>query len=309
MSIVTAGAASGLLASCGVLLIVAGLPMRRRATLEDRVVPYLADAPRLSRLIAARNARDQAAVPAFLRPFVDGATVRLNRVFGGAAPLRKRLLRAGRSPDVSSFRARQLVWGAVGGAAGAAFGVMQAWRLGATWAPVGLTVCGICLGVVGADLMLSREITRRESRMLAEFPTVAELLALSVSAGEGTAGALERVTKLSSGELAVELRACLVEANAGANLPAALQGLADRTGIPSLARFVDGVVVALERGTPLADVLRAQAQDVREEGRRSVMEIAGRKEIAMMVPVVFLVLPVTVLFAVYPGIALLNIRL
>ncbi|HYN30253.1 MAG TPA: hypothetical protein VES95_10355 [Dermatophilaceae bacterium] len=32
-----------------------------------------------------------------------------------------------------------------------------------------------------------------------------------------------------------------------------------------------------------------------------VMEEGGRKEILMMVPVVSLILPVTVLFAVYPG--------
>ena len=37
------------------------------------------------------------------------------------------------------------------------------------------------------------------------------------------------------------------------------------------------------------------------------MEQGGRKEIAMMVPVVFLVLPVTVLFAIYPGVAFLRL--
>jgi tight adherence protein C len=74
-----------------------------------------------------------------------------------------------------------------------------------------------------------------------------------------------------------------------------------------LARFVDGMVIAVERGTPLADVLRAQAQDVRESSRRAIMEAGGRKEIGMMVPVVFLILPITVLFAVYPGFALLRL--
>jgi tight adherence protein C len=68
-----------------------------------------------------------------------------------------------------------------------------------------------------------------------------------------------------------------------------------------LARFVDGVAIAVERGTPLAEVLRAQAVDVREAGKRSLLEAGGRKEIAMMVPVVFLVLPITVLFALFPG--------
>ena len=76
--------------------------------------------------------------------------------------------------------------------------------------------------------------------------------------------------------------------------------------VSRLSRFVDGMVIAVERGTPLADVLRAQAQDVREGGRRAVMEAGGKKEIAMMVPVVFLVLPITVLFAVFPGFAFLR---
>ena len=69
------------------------------------------------------------------------------------------------------------------------------------------------------------------------------------------------------------------------------------------------MVIAAERGTPLAEVLRAQAQDVREAGRRAVMEAGGRKEIAMMIPVVFLVLPVTVLFAVFPGFAFLRLTM
>jgi hypothetical protein len=34
----------------------------------------------------------------------------------------------------------------------------------------------------------------------------------------------------------------------------------------------------------LADVLRAQAADVREARKRNLLEIGGRKEIAMMVP-------------------------
>ncbi|HEY5199355.1 MAG TPA: type II secretion system F family protein, partial [Acidothermaceae bacterium] len=65
--------------------------------------------------------------------------------------------------------------------------------------------------------------------------------------------------------------------------------------------FVDGVAVAVERGTPLADVLRAQAVDVREASKRALLESGGKKEVAMMVPVVFFILPVTMLFALFPG--------
>jgi tight adherence protein C len=61
------------------------------------------------------------------------------------------------------------------------------------------------------------------------------------------------------------------------------------------------MAIAVERGTPLAEVLRSQAADVRESTRRALLEAGGRKEIAMLVPVVFFVLPVTVIFALFPG--------
>ena len=62
------------------------------------------------------------------------------------------------------------------------------------------------------------------------------------------------------------------------------------------------VLEMVVQGRPLADVLHAQAADVREAGRRNLIETAARKEVFMMVPVVFLVLPVTVFFAFWPGV-------
>jgi tight adherence protein C len=37
------------------------------------------------------------------------------------------------------------------------------------------------------------------------------------------------------------------------------------------------------------------------------MEAGGRKEVVMLVPVVFLILPITVVFAVYPSLATLRV--
>ena len=307
MSTSLAGAAIGFAVGLGLLLIWTGLPRNRRATLDDRLLPYLRDAPRPSRLLAARQVGGAGVFRVLARPVVADLGGRIESVLGGSASVRRRLLRAGKAPDVDRFRAEQVLWGAVGLLAGLLVGGLV-WfgQGGSVVRPVLIVLCGVGAGVVARDQWLSREATVREQRMLGEFPTIAELLALAVGAGEGAVGALERVCRLSHGDLSAELGRCLADARAGANLPTALQGLADRTGLMSLSRFVDGMVIAVERGTPLAEVLRAQAQDVRETGRRSVMEAGGKKEIAMMVPVVFLVLPVTVLFAVFPGFAFLR---
>jgi tight adherence protein C len=109
--------------------------------------------------------------------------------------------------------------------------------------------------------------------------------------------------------LSKEFARILSETRAGAPLVQALQEFSSRTDLAPLVRFVDGIIVAVERGTPLADVLRAQAQDVRDTAKRDLMEAAGKKEIAMMVPLVFGVLPLTVVFAVFPGIAAISLGL
>ena len=304
------GAVLGLLLALGLALVHQGLPRHRRATLDDRLAPYLRDTPKPSRLLETDEVSLLAVIPTVLRPLVTDLAQRVESVLGGTSSVRRRLLRAGRAPDTDRFRAEQVVHGFGGAALGAVLGT--AFITGQGRSPlflVALVVLGFGIGVVVRDTLLSREADRREARMLAEFPTVAELLALAVGAGEGAAGALERVVRLSDGELSDELGRCLADARAGASLPGALQGLADRTGLTSLARFVDGIVVAVERGTPLAEVLRAQAQDVREEGRRQIMEAGGKKEIAMMVPVVFGVLPVTILFAMFPGLGFFQFQM
>jgi tight adherence protein C len=303
VSTALAGAGLGLLAGVGLAVAASRLPVLRRPRLDDRLAPYLRDESRPSRLLV----RERALTPfptleRVVAPFVADASGVIERVLGGSVSARHRLEQAGRGMTLEEFRAEQVLWGGGGLLGGLALCLFFTANSG--FRPVPLLI--LCLlatvsGVLARDRWLSREVARREERMMAEFPTIAELLALAVAAGEGAVGALERVTRLSRGELARELGRALADARAGASLVQALQGIAVRTNLPPLARFVDGVAIAVERGTPLAEVLRAQAVDVREAGKRALMEAGGRKEIAMMVPVVFLVLPVTVLFALFPG--------
>jgi tight adherence protein C len=306
------GAGLGLMLGLGLWLTFVRLPVMRRPTLDDRLAPYVRDAVPASRLLSesGRSRGPFAVLERLLAPVMSDAAHWVERLTGGPGTVRRRLEQLGRGTTVEQFRAEQVVWGVLGLGGGLVLALLTAAGRGLSLVPmVGLVLVGGLLGVVTRDHVLTRAVRRREQRMLAEFPTVAELLALSVSAGEGAVGALERVARTCQGELSLELRRTLADARAGASLVQALEGLAARTSLTSLARFVDGVAVAVERGTPLAEVLRAQAQDVRDIGRRQLMETGGKKEIAMMVPVVFLVLPVTVVFAVYPGIAVLRLSL
>ena len=99
-----------------------------------------------------------------------------------------------------------------------------------------------------------------------------------MTAGEGPRAALERAVARSRGELSRELALVLADQRAGEPFTTAMEP------VPAVVRFVDGVVVAVERGTPLGDVLRAQAADVREQHKRDLIEAGGRREVLMLVP-------------------------
>lgn len=311
MSLSWWGSLAGGLFAIGLLTIWARLPRNRRPTLDDRLAPYIRDAAPPSALLSAhrRASSPVEAVERALAPLTRDLVRWLERISGGSGSVRTRLDQLGSGLTLEQFRAQQVLWGAGGLLAGLAVALLVGLKQG--FAPV-LMLAAILLttacAIVARDQLLTHHVRAREQLILTEFPTVAELLALSVSAGEGAVGALERVSCSAGGELAVELRRTLADARAGASLVDALEGMAARASLPILARFVDGVAVAVERGTPLADVLRAQAGDVREASKRQLMEAGGKKEIAMMAPVVFLVLPVTVVFAVYPGIAVLGLQ-
>ncbi|TQL01126.1 type II secretion system F family protein [Cellulomonas sp. SLBN-39] len=309
MSPAATGAVIGLIGGLGLVLVVVRL-RARRITLDQRLAPYLRTRG-TSSLLRAPDARGPlVTLERLVAPFLGDLVRVVARIGSPTADLRHRLERAGRQETVEQFRAQQVVWGVLGLVAGLVLSlVLAATRGGVTVALVGVVAVVTFVAVLVPDWLLGRQVRRREERMLAEMATVTELLALAVSAGEGAVGALERVVRQTRGELTGELARTLADARSGTPVVQALERLADRTGLPSLARFAEGVAVAVERGTPLADVLRAQAQDVREEGRRALMQTGGRKEVLMMVPVVFLILPVTVLFAVFPSVVVLRVGL
>jgi tight adherence protein C len=287
--VIGAGLLLGLLAGVGALLVVTRVPIARRIRLADRIAPPQA-------LIGTGPGVSS-------RGLLDLAAARLDRIVGGRVALARRLDSCGGASTIEQYRTSQVLWAAVGAVPGAALMALGGigGRPSISLAGAALIVGGLAGGVAARDAALTRAIKQREATMLAELPAVADLFALAVAAGESPLGALQRIGRGGGGPLRDELRRVLTEVQQGSTLVAALDAFAARTSLTALARFLDGLVVAVERGTPLAELLRAQAGDVRESAKRQLMEAGGRKEIAMMIPVVFLVLPTVVVFAAYPA--------
>jgi tight adherence protein C len=294
------GALLGGLAGAGVWLVVAGVGSVRRGVFEARVLRPLGDLPQLARSPVAAA---QGPFRLVFSPALQALASTLERVVGGSASVRRRIERAGLDLSVHQFRVEQVTWGIVALAGGSTLAILAALRAPERFAPFAvLAIVGSVLGVLLRENRLTAQVRTHEQHVLEELPAVAELLALSVAAGEGPVAALERVVSRSRGALSRDLARVLGEIRTGTPVAAAFDGYASRTGLPVVARFASGVAVAVERGTPLADVLHAQAGDVREAQRRALIESGARREVAMMLPVVFLVLPTTILFAFWPGV-------
>lgn len=169
-----------------------------------------------------------------------------------------------------------------------------------------MMLIGFVAGAMVFDRILTVRVNAISRKVSSQVADAAELLALSVSAGESVPAALRRVQQIVGPELATQLGVTLEDIDNGASVTRALGKLRRTTRSPQLGRLLDTLVASMERGAPLATTLREQARDLRDEARRALMESGGKREVAMLFPVVFIILPVTVVFALYPGLVALR---
>ncbi|MBN9176054.1 MAG: type II secretion system F family protein [Microbacterium sp.] len=289
--------------AAGTLLALQRVPRWAAPTLSRRIAPYLRDIADP----AGMTPLQPVAAGVGWRAARDRLATVLASGLGGGDMLAQRLRQAGSGRDVARFRAAQLGWGLAGLAAGGALAIAA--TLAGRGGPIAVVLppLAAAIAIVAADQRLSFLARRRVARIEEELPTVLEFLALCLAAGEGLRDALRRVGDVGSGVLTAELRAAVLASGTGSSLADALLGVAKACDVPALSRAVEHLVAAIDRGAPLAQVLQDQAVDAREDAKRVLIESAGRKEILMLLPLVFLILPLSVLFAVFPGIVMLKL--
>lgn len=292
MSMSGGGAFIGFLCAIGVLIVISGWSRSRKPAVLDQISPYIP----VSRALGVLQRKQPGPfdiVAALLAPLlIERSSTR---------KIEERLSRAGKS-GVEAFRLEQAMAAGVGAAAGL---LMSFLALASGSSPLVFFIfiaLGAAMGALMWDRKLSREISQRSKRIAQQLPAVAELLAFAVAAGESPVVAIERISHTMGGELAAEFSLALAEIRGGQSIEQALRGVSQRANSADVERFVDGVILAIDRGTPLAEVLRSQAADARAADRRQLLEIAGKKDVAMLIPVVFFILPTVVLVALFPGI-------
>ena len=215
-----------------------------------------------------------------------------------------RLAQIGRESGYENFRIHQCSWALMG------TGICLVMTL---MVSTSFLVAALLSGSVGIavflliDRQLTKDVDRYRRTVESEFAAIVEMLTLALSAGETPLSALTRISRRCHGVLALEFGQVIDSVRAGKTFYESLDALGRRLDSVLIRRFVDSLVTAMVRGAPLVEVLQRHAAEARQNQRNILMDKAGKAELSMMVPVVFLILPISVLFALWPSLTHLNL--
>jgi len=146
-----------------------------------------------------------------------------------------------------------------------------------------------------------------QNKLNEELTSILQMCSIMVSAGESPVNALRYISDRSEGILprliSKELRALTSEGT----LIKTLNNLAKLTGSKQVKRVGNAIQVAMNRGSPILQVLQNQITSLNKDIHIQLLKKSGQSEVTLLIPVVFLILPISILFAIWPSIYGLNI--
>jgi tight adherence protein C len=190
------------------------------------------------------------------------------------------------------------------GLGGAVFGLV----VGSSASPKAALLLPVVLGFLGyyaPTFVVSSRGRRRQEAVSADLPDALDLLAVSVEAGLGFDGAIQKLTEHMDGALIEEFQLTLGEMRVGESRADALKRMAERVPTQQMSSFVRAIVQADQLGISLGRILRVQATDSRLKRQAAAEEKAQKAPIKMLFPMVLFIFPA--MFIVILGPAFLNL--
>ncbi|WP_346959857.1 type II secretion system F family protein [uncultured Arthrobacter sp.] len=155
------------------------------------------------------------------------------------------------------------------------------------------------------DILIRNYAQKRREAIKLELPDTLDQMLISVQAGLGFETAMARAGQNGKGPLADELIRTLQDIQVGRSRKDAYLAMAQRVDVPDLRSFVRAVVQADAYGIAIANVLNAQAKDMRMKRRQRAEEHAMKMPVKMLFPLIFTILPT--LFIVVLGPTVMSI--
>lgn len=281
----------------GGIALESSLAIRRRAgELLEAQVPEVSQDLREQTL--SRPFMDRVLVP-----FVSGLGAVARRIT--PADMRRRIARklvlAGSPPGWDAEKiAAVKVFGSIGGGI---LGLVLAGLAGLSGSMyVGLAVFLAAFGYLIPGAGLGQKAINRQEAIRRALPDTIDLLTISVEAGLGFDAALDQVRRNVPGPLAQEIGRTLHEMTIGASRIDSLRSLGVRTEVEELNGFILAMIQADIFGVSIANVLRAQAKEMRTKRRQLAEERAHRIPIKLLFPLIFCILPSMFVVILGPGV-------
>jgi tight adherence protein C len=274
---------------------VATAPMRTRRNLVHRAASYGRE-----KVVGKEMPRFRERVMLPLTTQVARLMFKVNPKASSEA-IAKKLMAAGmRNASPNGFIASQGIF-ALGGAF---FGLVLFGAAKPALAPVAAVLMGV-LGFMGPSFVLGSRVRRRSALVASELPDALDLLSVSVEAGLGFDGAVQKLTEHMHGPLIEEFELALGEIRIGEGRQEALKKMGERSGSLEMGSFVRAIIQADQLGISLGRILRIQAHDTRLKRQLLAEEKAMKAPIKMLFPTVIFIFPA--MFIVILGPAFLNL--
>jgi tight adherence protein C len=160
---------------------------------------------------------------------------------------------------------------------------------------------GGVIGFVVPDVWIASRARDRQTDIQRMLPEALDLLAIAVQAGMGLEQAIELVARRLPGALGEELARMLQEVQLGASRREALTNLRARTEVPELSTFALSLAQADALGSPLGEVLRVQALQMRMLRRQRAREQAAKVPVKLLFPLLLCIFPALGIVVVGPA--------
>jgi len=146
----------------------------------------------------------------------------------------------------------------------------------------------------------------KQNEINEELVNILQMLSIMISAGESPMMGLRYISQRSFGVIPNLIKQSFAKYESGRNLAQTMDFIAVATSSHQVRRLTNSIQIAIERGTPVLDVLNNQVQALNKQINIALLKKSGKSEIALLIPVVFLILPVSISFAIWPSIYGLN---
>ncbi|MHB1320212.1 MAG: type II secretion system F family protein [Acidithiobacillus ferrivorans] len=170
------------------------------------------------------------------------------------------------------------------------FGLFNVW----------LSLLAMLVGSFYPDLWLVEQAKRRGRLILKELPVYLDFITLMIEGGLNLTSAMQvAVDKGPLGPLRNEFGIMIRDLRAGTPKMDIFRRFGERVPLPEMRSLVSALIQSEERGGDLGPVLRAQAEQRREERFLRAEKLALEAPVKLLAPLVVFIFPITFLMLAF----------